>query len=93
MAALLRLGGASALPSVRGGGTGLKLGLGLPHRALSTGCGAQQAEYDPQWYKLATKELRGEDPAEVLTWHTAEVRALPLLARSPVWGGDRGVGC
>jgi len=29
---------------------------------------------DPQWAKMAAKELKGEDPAKRLVWHTPEVR-------------------
>ena len=29
---------------------------------------------DPEWVELAKKQLRGKDPEETLTWHTAEVR-------------------
>jgi hypothetical protein len=30
----------------------------------------------PDWVKLVTKELKGKDPQETLTWKTAEVNNL-----------------
>ena len=33
----------------------------------------QNRPLDPRWRELATKQLKGEDPEEKLTWRTAEV--------------------
>ena len=32
----------------------------------------QSTTLDPEWEKLARKQLKGKDPAETLTWHTLE---------------------
>ena len=32
----------------------------------------QSTSLDPEWEKLAKKQLKGKDPAETLTWHTLE---------------------
>ncbi|KAL5257761.1 hypothetical protein ACHWQZ_G012626 [Mnemiopsis leidyi] len=32
----------------------------------------QSTSLDPEWEKLARKQLKGKDPAETLTWHTLE---------------------
>ena len=42
-------------------------------------------EYPEEWLKLARKELKGEDPEENLTWHTAEgIDVQPLYTAADV---------
>ncbi|KAI8055523.1 methylmalonyl coenzyme A mutase [Syncephalis plumigaleata] len=37
----------------------------------------------PEWYELAKKEIKGKDPKEVLTWHTAEgIPVKPLYTKA-----------
>ncbi|RUS20804.1 methylmalonyl-coenzyme A mutase [Endogone sp. FLAS-F59071] len=43
---------------------------------------ASKVPLHPEWVAMASKELKGKDPAEVLTWHTAEASS----CRSS-WGG------
>ena len=38
------------------------------------GGGKKGVPLDPSWVEMARKQLRGADPAERLTWSTAEVR-------------------
>jgi len=47
--------------------------------------GLASSTFPPAWQKLATKELKGADPAERLTWHTPEGVALkPMYTAADV---------
>jgi hypothetical protein len=44
-----------------------------------------KAPLHPEWAKLVTKELKGKDPQETLTWRTAEVPMSGFELVSRLW--------
>ncbi|OLY79694.1 Methylmalonyl-CoA mutase, mitochondrial [Smittium mucronatum] len=45
-------------------------------RSYSSSDGKDSVDLDPEWVKMATKECKGADPKEILTWKTLEVCTL-----------------